>query len=103
MSAVSGTGNQTRDSRTAAPFEGLPGSSASVWTAAPDPQPYRDGKQEERWRKVQEKLDRGDLKGVEKELERILDRSPDDSEARDLLERVRASREHGPGRRGEDD
>jgi serine/threonine-protein kinase len=98
-----GTGNQTRDPRTAAPFEGLPGSSASVWNAAPDPQPYRDGKQEERWRKVQEKLDRGDLKGAEKELERILDRSPDDSEARDLLERVRASREHGPGRRGEDD
>jgi hypothetical protein len=56
---------------------------------------YRDEKQEERWRKVQEKLEDGDLKGAEKELRKILERDPDDGEARDLLERIRSQRSRG--------
>ena len=68
------------------------------FVSAPGPAPYRDDKQEERWRKVQEKLGEGDLKGADKELQKILARDPDDAEARDLLDRVRASRGQGRGR-----
>jgi serine/threonine-protein kinase len=59
------------------------------------------GKREKHWRKVQEKLARGDLAGAEEKLEELLAKDPSDAEARALLERVRTERALA-GSRGDD-
>ncbi len=94
-----GTSGDGRDRKEASPFGSSPGALPGMSNTRADPGPNRDGKQEQRWRKVRDKLDEGDLKDAEKELQKILERDPDDREARELLDRIRAAR----GRRGRED
>lgn len=54
----------------------------------------RDRKAARHFSKAIEHLDRGKLKEAEKELERVLERNPNDEQARSLLERVREARDH---------
>ncbi len=65
--------------------------------------PRMDAKRAKRWRKVQEKLREGDYRDAEKELGKILRDNPADSQARELLERLRSVRhQQRNGREDED-
>jgi len=55
----------------------------------------RSEKHAKQWRKVQEKLEKGDMREAEEHLEEILGEYPDDAAARTLLERVRRERQRG--------
>jgi eukaryotic-like serine/threonine-protein kinase len=76
----------------ATPAQRAPFSLASEPAVAGDtpvvPRPQSE-KHAKHWRKVQEKLAKGDLEEAAKHLEEILEKHPDDAEARTLLERIR--------------
>ncbi len=81
-------GDEGRGRQTAASlFETAPTeqSRAPWWQPA---ERSRSREQQKRWRKAQEKLDEGKLDDAARELEKLLERDPDDEEARQLLDQI---------------
>ncbi len=97
---ASSGGDEGRGGQTAAsPFE----TSSAEQSRVPWRQPAarsRSREQQKRWRKAQENLDEGKLDDAARELEKLLERDPDDEEARQLLEQLAGYR---VGRWREDD
>jgi serine/threonine-protein kinase len=60
--------------------------SRDPWRQPSARQPSRE--RQKRWQKAQQKLDEGKLDDAARELEKLLDRDPDDQEARQLLEQI---------------
>ena len=64
------------------------------------PQDPRTEDQQERWRKVQEKLSDGNYGEVREELSKLVEQYPDDEPARALLDRVQREHDTGPRHEG---
>ena len=62
-----------------------------------------DKHSEKRWKKVREKLRKQDYDGAIRELEKLLDKSPNDAQARELLAQLRAQRTDPTHRHDDDD
>jgi outer membrane protein assembly factor BamD (BamD/ComL family) len=96
LGVVLGSSGNDRDDRREPSF---PVTQPAVWSTPVSSDRDRDKHEEKRWRKIQDKLRDGDLGAAESELRKLLDRNPDDPEARELLERIQLERRQ----RGQED